>query len=260
MIKFLTLYSSSSGNCTLISDGDTNILIDAGVSCAKITSALLNADVMPEEIDAILVTHEHSDHISGIRVFSKKYNTPIYANASVMGCILNSACDIRPGNAHVITVAKPFEIRSLTVKAFQTPHDSVSPVGYSVLADGKKYSVCTDTGTVTKAMLANLSGSEAVLIEANHDETMLKNGAYPYHLKKRILSDSGHLSNDKCAWLATQLAIWGTKRIILGHLSEHNNTEEKAYSTVKNMMENNGIKVGADVILKVASKDGICKI
>lgn len=260
MINFSTLYSSSSGNCTLISDGDTNILIDAGVSCAKIIAALSKVGVMPEEIDAILVTHEHSDHISGIRVFSKRYNTPIYANAAVMEYILNGTSDIRVGKANIISPMSTFDIRSLKIKAFPTPHDSVSPVGYSVLAEGKKYCVCTDTGTVTKSMLVNLSGSEAVVIEANHDEMMLKKGAYPYSLKKRILSDSGHLSNDKCAWLATQLAIWGTKKIILGHLSEHNNTEEKAFLTVKNMLENNGIKVGTDILLKVAHKDEVCSI
>ncbi len=260
MTKFYTLYSSSSGNCTLISDGETNIMIDAGVSASKICAALGEAGVLPEEIDAILVTHEHSDHISGIRVFSRKYNTSVYANARTMEQVLKAAPDLSPSNVNIITNSKPFKVRSMTVKAFETPHDSASSVGYIIESEGEKYGVATDTGTITKAMLSALAGCEAVLIEANHDEKMLSEGPYPYPLKKRIFSDTGHLPNPKCAWLATQLAIWGTKRIALGHLSEHNNTEEKAYSCVRAMLEENNFKVGSDVILKVAGKSGICVI
>lgn len=260
MTKFLTLYSSSSGNCTLVSDGETNILIDAGVSSAKICSSLCEAGVSPEDIDGILVTHEHSDHISGIRVFSSKFNTKVYANAKTMAHILKSAPGLSGGNACIITEASPFSIRSMKIKAFPTPHDSAQSFGYVVESEGKKYAVATDTGKITRSMLVNLAGCEAVLIESNHDEEMLKSGPYPYALKKRILSDSGHLSNKKCAWLATQLAIWGTKRIALGHLSEHNNTEEKAFDAAKTMLEANNIRTGLDVILKVAKKDEICVI
>ena len=257
MIKFCTLFSSSTGNCTLISDGETNLLIDAGVSTARISSALDELGLSPGEIDAVLVTHEHSDHISGIRVFTKKYNTPVYATAPTMEHVLKSAPDIRPGRANIITPGTPFVIRSMTVKPFATPHDSVSAVGYVIHAEGMRYGVATDTGTITKSMLSNLAECEAVLIESNHDEEMLRTGPYPYPLKKRILSDSGHLSNAKCAWLATQLAIWGTKRILLGHLSEQNNTPTRAYECTCSMLEANNIKVGSDVIVKVAAKDEI---
>ena len=186
MIKFCSLYSSSSGNSTLLSDGDTNILIDAGVSAAKITAALSNLNVMPEEIDGILVTHEHSDHIAGIRVLSKKYNIPVYANPATMEFVLKAAPEIAPGNARIISASNPFVIRSVTVKAFSTPHDSAGSLGYVMCAENKKYAVATDTGCITKAMLSNLAGCEAVLIESNHDEEMLKTGPYPYALKKRI--------------------------------------------------------------------------
>ncbi|MBO5369269.1 MAG: MBL fold metallo-hydrolase [Clostridia bacterium] len=260
MTKFCTLYSSSSGNCTLISDGDTNILIDAGVSASKICKSLDEAGVFPEEIDAILITHEHSDHISGIRVFAKKYNTPVYATARTMHYVLQSAPTVSSGNAHIITDHTPFAIRSMRIKAFSTPHDSADSVGYVIVSEDKKYGIATDTGTITKAMLSNLAGCEAVLIESNHDEEMLRSGPYPKSLQNRILSDCGHLSNSNGAWLATQLAIWGTKRIALGHLSEKNNTPEKAYECAKNMLESNNIKPGADVILKVAPVDGICMI
>ncbi len=260
MIKFCTLYSSSSGNSTLLSDGDTNILIDAGVSAAKITAALSNLNISPDEIDGILVTHEHTDHICGIRVLSKKFNIPVYANPKTMEHILKSAPEIAPGNARIITASKPFVIRSVTAKAFPTPHDSAESVGYVICAEGKKYAVATDTGHITKSMLSNLAGCEAVLIESNHDEEMLRSGPYPYVLKKRILSDNGHLSNAKCAWLSTQLAIWGTRRIALGHLSEQNNTYQKAFFASEEMLTANNFKVGSDVLLKVALKDEICII
>lgn len=260
MTKFLTLFSSSSGNSMLISNDDTNILIDAGVSASKICHALEEAGISPSEIDAVLVTHEHTDHIAGIRVFSKKYHVPVFANSATMGGILKNATDLPIGSIHIITNSVAHNIRSMCIKAFITPHDSASSVGYIIESEGKKYGVCTDTGTITKTMLSNLAGCDAVLIEANHDVEMLKLGPYPYVLKKRILSDEGHLSNEKCAWLATQLAIWGTKRILLGHLSEQNNTPEKAFASVKKSLEENGFKLGCDVILKVASKDKITYI
>lgn len=260
MTKFLSLFSSSSGNSTLISNDDTNILIDAGVSASKICSALNKAGTDAGEIDAIFVTHEHSDHVSGIRVLAKKYNIPVYANAPTMEGVLKNAPTISPGDAHIISPSGIYNIRSMRVKPFVTPHDSAASVGYVIESDGKKYAVATDTGSITKAMLSALAGCEAVVIEANHDVEMLNSGPYPYVLKKRILSDTGHLSNEKCAWLATQLAIWGTKRILLGHLSRQNNTPQKAFDCVKNSLEANGFKLGSDVILRVASIDEISYI
>ena len=260
MTKFLSLYSSSSGNSILISNDDTNVLIDAGVSAAKISASLNEAGIDPETIDAIFVTHEHSDHISGIRVLSKKYNIPVYANALTMEGVLKNAPSLAPGLAHIISAPGVYDIRSMRIKPFITPHDSAASFGYVIESDDKKYAVATDTGCITKAMLSALAGCEAVIIEANHDIKMLNEGTYPYPLKRRILSDAGHLSNEKCAWLATQLAIWGTKRILLGHLSKENNTPQKAFECVKESLEANGFKVGSDVILKVALADEITYI
>jgi len=260
MTRFLSLYSSSSGNCILISNEDTNILIDAGVSASRIIASLDEAGLSAGQINAILVTHEHSDHIAGIRVLCHRYNIAVFANASTMAGVLKSAPDISQGSAHIIEASKVYNIGSMKIKPFVTPHDSASSVGYVIESDQKRYAVATDIGCITKSMLSNLAGCEAVVVEANHDVDMLKTGPYPYVLKKRILSDKGHLSNEKCAWLATQLAIWGTKRILLGHLSEKNNTPKKAYECVKESLEANGFKIGNDIILKVAPKDEICYI
>ncbi len=260
MNKLTTLFSSSSGNSALISDGDTNILVDAGVSSSRIVKALWDINIDICEIDAILVTHEHTDHIKGIGVLSRNYNIPVYTNSSTMLAMLSQIGDLNEHNIKVVECSKQFEIRDVAVTPFAIPHDAVAPMGYKICTQYGAVSVATDTGHITKSMLSNMAKSDAVLIEANHDVDMLTNGKYPYPLKKRILSDKGHLSNQNAAWLATQLAMWGTKKIILGHLSEQNNTEQKAYDAAKSTLEQNKIKVGSDVLLKVASKNSICQI
>ena len=260
MNKVTTLFSSSSGNSTLISDGNTNILIDAGVSSARIIKALSDINLDICEIDAILVTHEHTDHIKGIGILSRNYNIPVYTNSSTMYSMLSQIGDLHDRTIKVVDCSKTFEVRDVAITPFAIPHDAVSPMGYRIKTDFGVVSVATDTGHITKSMLNNMAKSDTVLIEANHDVEMLTNGRYPYPLKKRILSDNGHLSNENAAWLATQLAIWGTKKIILGHLSEHNNTGQKAYDAAKKLLEQNKIKVGSDVLLKVASKNSICQL
>lgn len=253
MIKFYTLFSSSSGNSTLISTGETNVLIDAGVSAARLTVALKEVGLSPNELDGILITHEHRDHISGVGALSRKYNIPLYSNTKTLEETVKIVGDVYDHNLIEVEPKKMFEIREFAVCPFSIAHDAVSPMGYSIFCDNKKYTVATDIGHITESLLKSICKSDAVLIESNHDVNMLKAGGYPYYLKKRILGDFGHLSNDKASWLATQLAKWGTKNIILGHLSKENNTYDAAYSSTYNMLTNNGIEVGKDVILKVAS-------
>lgn len=255
-----SLFSSSSGNSTLVTDGETNILVDAGSSLSAIERALGNINTEACEIDAIVVTHEHSDHIKGIKPLAEKYNIPVYANEKTAGEIVRLCRDFEKSHIRLISPGEPFTVRGMEVTAFSTPHDSADSMGYTFLSQRGYMSVATDMGHITKQVLGALSKSEAVLIESNHDVTMLENGRYPYFLKKRILSDKGHLSNEKCAWLATQLAIWGTKRIILGHLSEQNNTPELALDTTCNMLRQNGFEPGGDVLVKVAGKNYITHI
>lgn len=259
MINFYTFYSGSKGNCAFISDKDTNILIDAGVSASKIVNSLADIGVSPEEIDAILITHEHSDHVAGVKVLSDKFNIPVYANENTMSKLIMSG-NVSERLSRVFVSGSSFSLRSANIRSFKTPHDSIESVGYIIEMDNKKFGIATDTGCITKPMLSALAKCEAVIIESNHDIEMLKNGKYPYVLKRRILSDNGHLSNENCAWLATQLAIWGTKRIALGHLSENNNTPQKAFEATEKMFMENNIKIGDDVRLIVADKSKICEI
>ena len=260
MIDFYTLFSSSSGNSSLITNGRTNILIDAGVSCSKINTALGEIGLSPNEIDAVLLTHEHRDHISGAGVISRKYNVPLYASEETLTETVKITGDVYDRNLRIVKPKEVFEIRDFAVCPFSIPHDAKNPMGFSIMCDNKKYTVATDIGNITETFLKSLCKSDCVLLESNHDVDMLKNGKYPYYLKKRILSNVGHLSNDNAAWVATQLAKWGTKNITLGHLSKENNTPEFAYECSFKMLTQNGASVGEDVVLKVAPPSGIHKI
>ena len=258
MNRFCTLYSGSSGNSTLVSNGNTNILIDAGVSCAKICTSLKEIGLSAEEIDGIVITHEHIDHVRGVDVLARKFHIPVYASKGTLSKMELSRVEdkyIRP-----VKSGESFEIRDICIYPFKIPHDASEPLGYTMCVDDKRFSVATDIGHLSEALVKSLCKSDTVLLESNHDVKMLNEGAYPNYLKKRILSDFGHLPNDKAAWMATQLAKWGTTRIILGHLSKENNLPSLAYETSKNMLESNGIKVGNDVILKVADRSNICEI
>ena len=257
MIKFCTLYSSSSGNCAFISDGETNILIDAGVSASRITSALQEIDVNPSDIDAVLITHEHSDHTCGLEVFTRKYGVSVYANRVTAEALLVGDCAVESKYINVFETGESFEIGSAKIRPFKTPHDAAESVGYTIKFGDRKFGFATDTGCITKEMLSALAGCEAVVIEANHNVDKLMQGTYPYPLKKRIISDNGHLSNENCAWLATQLAIWGTKHITLGHLSTNNNTYEMAYESALKLLKENNFNVDTDVFLNVAQKSEI---
>ena len=260
MAYFYTLFSGSSGNCTFVSDGKTNLLIDAGVSASRICTALSQIGYSPRDINGILLTHEHRDHVCGVGVLSREYSIPVYANVGTMEKTMAVTGWIFDDYINTFKSNEKFSVDDIEVFPFSISHDTIDPVGYTFRFNGKYYSVATDMGCVTESVLKHLCRSDAVLIEANHDVKMLKDGPYPYYLKKRILSDKGHLSNDNCAHLATQLVKWGTTKIALGHLSEKNNTPDAAYDAVAECFENNDIEIGKDVLLQVAQKDGICKI
>lgn len=240
-MKICVFASGSSGNCLLLSSGDTNILIDAGISMRRVVSALAQTGHTMGDIGGVLITHEHSDHISGLKMLVKHHAVPVYAPHTVA----NRLCGMLPGIEdclHVIPVGERFVIGGISVTAFHTPHDTDESVGYRI-EDGSVFALATDMGHVTEEVEQALSGADAVLIESNHDEEMLRYGPYPVYLKRRILSDRGHLSNGSCAQLARRLAEKGTGSIILGHLSRENNRPELALAASGAALEGLPVKL-----------------
>ena len=243
-MRIVTFASGSTGNCSLISDGRVNILIDAGISMRRVVSALAEYGLTPQDLCGVLITHEHSDHISGLPMLHKYYRLPIIAPPELCAILKDVKPELSP-SLNAVSVGELLNIHDTKIRSFRTPHDARFSVGYRFEGEGI-FSFATDTGMITDAMLEGLSGADTALIEANHDIEMLRNGPYPYFLKKRILSDYGHLSNTECGKLAQHLANGGTRRIILGHLSRENNSPELAKSTVSAALE------GLDMDVKVA--------
>lgn len=253
MAKFLTLCSSSSGNCTYIGTENGAILIDAGESCKQLCLALSRYNINPETINGIFVTHEHSDHTKAVRVFARKYDIDVYATHGTMNEMLSKGLLDENNRLNYID-DNGVQIDDLFIKKFKTSHDTAEPCGYTVeIDDDTKIGICTDTGFVTDDAKNAIRGSDLVLLESNHDVYMLRHGIYPPHLQNRILSNFGHLSNDACAETAKQLVSSGTSKLILGHLSEHNNTPRLAYETTMNALQNMGAVPGKDFNLEVAS-------
>ena len=235
-IKIFVLYSGSGGNSVFIKVGESAILIDAGKSARALCSALTSIGESIGAVDAIFVTHEHSDHVSALEVLSKKNDIPIHiTNISAKRF---DACPDAPIHARLFRHDVDFceEVGELRVSSFRTPHDSMMSVGYRIeFSDGEQIraiGLATDIGYVSEDIRKNLLGCEAVIIEANHDKDMLMTGPYPYELKLRVDSKRGHLSNRECADLAIELAENGTRAFMLAHLSAENNTPELAFDEV----------------------------
>lgn len=240
-MRLCSLYSGSSGNCIYIGSERTHILVDVGVSTKKIVEALHAIDVKPEELNGILITHEHSDHIGGLGVFLRKYGIPVYGTSKTLEAV---SCYKNLGKVDFslfqsITPEKSFLINDLYVKAISTWHDAADPVCYTVTNEDKKISLATDLGDYDDHIVHSLSGCDAMLIEANHDIRMLEVGPYPYVLKKRILSQYGHLSNERGGQLVRELLNDHIKGIYLGHLSKENNYPDLAYESVKSELFGN---------------------
>lgn len=252
MARFCSLFSSSSGNSTYIGSSDGGVLVDAGASAKQLTLKLDCIGVSPADIHAIFVTHEHSDHVSGLRVFASKHNIPVYMTQGTMDALKKNK--IINGSFEAFVVPKEgIECGGQFVKPFKTSHDSAESCGYVVnTSDERKIAVATDTGFVTDETRSAVDGCDLILAESNHDIGMLRNGIYPYMLKRRILSDVGHLSNLACSEFVTELVKNGTTRIILGHLSKENNLPELAFQTSKSALDCAGAVQFKDYILKVA--------
>lgn len=254
MIKFQALLSSSSGNSIYVTDDTTHILIDCGAPIRYIEKCLSRLGVNPCELSGVFITHAHSDHVAAAGTLAKKYNIPIFATEETFSLSGKFLSSISRKTARIIAAGDDIIIGDMVVHAYSIPHDIKGAVGYTVKDSETKFGIATDSGHVSDEIIENLTGCESVIVEANHDVDMLMKGPYPYPLKRRILSDAGHLSNVLCGELCVNLAKGGTKSFWLGHLSEKNNLPEVAYKTVHTILSENGYSVGTDIALNVIPK------
>ena len=255
-LRIFSLYSGSSGNAFLIANGEDCILIDGGKNCKRLSAEICACGYLPEQIRAVFVTHEHSDHISALPVFAKRYRIFVHAVGKTADAL--AAAGVDP--ALMISHPAPFceSVGCFSVSAFPTPHDSRASVGYHVEVQTDegvcKIGYATDMGMLTPAVEENLLGCDYVILESNHDIERLETGPYPYYLKKRIRGERGHLSNADCAAFAEKLADCGAKRIMLAHLSRENNTPALAYETTAARLR------GKEVVLRVAAPEEITEL
>ncbi len=244
---YISLASGSSGNCALIREGGTNILLDAGISARRIRLGLAEFGLGPSDLTAILITHEHSDHVSGLGALTKYADVPVYTGGGTARFLAGrNVCAGR--RLRIVEAERALRLGAVELTAFETPHDAAESFGFVFACEGGSLAVATDLGCVTGSVERALLGCDAAVLEANHDVEMLRRGPYPQPLKRRILGNLGHLSNTACAELALRLAESGTKSILLAHLSHENNTPELAFGAVMS-------RLGAGVELNVAPRD-----
>lgn len=235
-------------------------MVDCGVSGKRAAESLAAVGGDACELSALLITHEHSDHIKSAGIMSRRYDLPVYANAATWGGMAEYIGGIKEHNVKEFTTGAKFCIGDITAEAFHIPHDAAEPVGYNFYLGDKKLTLATDIGHINDDLKNAIHGCHTILIESNHDVEMLKNGRYPVYLKKRILGNRGHLSNELTAELTLWLAERGTCNFLLGHLSEENNTPNLAYDTVHSALRSGSVKVGEDVTLNVADRNSHSKV
>lgn len=256
MARYCPLFSGSSGNCTYIGTAQGGVLVDAGVSAKRIESALREREIDPASVRAVLVTHEHRDHVAGLRVLLKRFHYPVYASKGTWQSLLEDGI---LGESDLGAMLEPgeCEIADMQVRAFHTSHDCAESMGFCIhTPDDRHIAVATDMGVMTSEVRDALSGCDLIHIESNHVVQMLECGPYPYPLKRRILSEKGHLSNEACAQELQGFARQGTARFVLAHLSRENNTPELAYLTAQTALRSEGLREGTDFLLQVASPQG----
>jgi phosphoribosyl 1,2-cyclic phosphodiesterase len=234
-MRFKNIASGSSGNCTYIGDETTHLIIDAGISGKRIEAGLNDLDLTTPDIDGILITHEHTDHIGGLGVLARKYGLPIYATEGTIEAIKKiPRCDtISEHLFHVVKADRDFRLGDFNIKPIAISHDAAEPVAYRIENNDRCAAIATDLGIYDDYIKESLSGCDILMLEANHDVHMLEVGPYPYRLKRRILGEKGHLSNDHCGRLLTYLISDRLQQVVLGHLSQENNLAELAYETVR---------------------------
>ena len=258
-MELCTLASGSSGNCILLSTGFGHVLVDAGISCRRITAALAEWGLTPDDLSGILITHEHRDHTAGLATLTKRYHLPIYTSPGTADAL----CQILPetaGVVHMLEADKSFDLGGFTVEPFPTSHDAAEPMGFTLTGEGRKAAVVTDLGYVSDEVLDGVLGCDLLLCEANHDVEWLRSGPYPYYLKQRILGDQGHLSNEAGAALALKCVEQGAKTVILAHLSAENNTPAHALDVVGTTLRSAGVDPEKDITLAAAPRSRASRV
>lgn len=255
---FCPLYSGSSGNALYVQYGETRLLIDAGKSGKMITDALKYIGVSPSDLSAILITHEHNDHILGAGILSRRYHLPVYATEETWNAMEAKVGEVPGGMRRTFDKHQDFYLGQIGVAPFAIPHDAADPVGYRLYGGGVSIATATDLGHFSSSVRDAIAGSDLVLLESNHDPDMLRmNDHYSARLKQRILGKFGHLSNQACAEALVQLVGTGVRNVILGHLSGENNRPELALATSENYAELEGIQLGVDLHLDLAWRDRV---
>ena len=254
MLKFCSLYSGSTGNSLFVESDNAKILVDSGVSAKKVEDGLSSIGVNINDIDAILVTHEHTDHVQSLGTISKKFNIPVYANSKTWDVMHLQKDKISDNNVKFFSNDENFEIGDFIIHPFSIPHDAVNPCGFSFECDKNKFSIATDLGHMTNNVIDTLEGSSFLFLEANYDPDVLKCSKYPYILKTRIAGPNGHLSNKLAGQTISHLINCVLDKVILGHLSKENNFPELALHTVLEELaiKNYSMTSGA---LSVANRD-----
>ena len=257
MAKLCPLFSGSSGNSYYIEASGSGILVDAGRSAKQIENAMRANELDIKRVQAIFVTHEHSDHIKGVRVLASRYHIPVYSSRGTLEGMEEAGALSEKFSADVIGW-EGMEVANMRVVPFRTPHASRESIGFCIhTSDGRKIAIATDLGYFSQTVFEAVSGCDIAVIESNHDVRMLQNGFYPYYLKRRILSKQGHLSNEACAGELPAFAQSGTTRFVLAHLSQENNIPELAYQTALCSLQACGMKQGLDFELMVAPRENI---
>ena len=288
MLKIQSLASGSKGNCTFVSNGSVRLLVDVGLRLPQLLARLESANIKPESISGILITHEHSDHIVGVWGFIKRFGCKLYVHESAKTCFLEKIggldedlivtfrnefvingrcecvvvceCNLPKGKCRCVTFCD-CEVLGLVVDSFPVPHDSNFCFGYTFKCGESKFSLATDLGTCSDATLQKMAGSQVVLLESNHCPVKLRaNVKYPSWLKSRVAGSHGHLSNADCGRAIYKLASMGVEQVILAHLSEENNSPSLAYRVVKDFLEEKGLIEGEDIFIDVAEQNKVGKL
>ncbi len=239
-LRFTVLASGSTGNATVVSTDSATILVDVGLSGKKIEELMQQRGISGSDLDAVFITHEHSDHIKGLGALARKFDLPVYANEKTWAAMHKHVGELSDRQRKVLHTDSAMEIADLRIESYAISHDAAEPVGYIFQADGLKLGLATDMGYMSHKVMDRLRGSDVLVLEANHDIEMLRMGRYPWNIKRRILGDTGHLSNESAGEALCRLLSGDTRRVYLAHLSQQHNLMDLAKLTVNTVLEDNG--------------------